>query len=157
MSSLVKIILYLIFFTASFSCAAQDSLVGIWQDEPVLASGWSNNYRFFKDGSYIFSHNQMNCEDSIIATHGKFRIKGENIVLKQKKLEFISGGELVRASGSCGSMFELVGGTPVIRRKRRRHILSISPISADPIHEHLTYILIGTEKYWKLGWDPAEY
>lgn len=152
-----KAILYSTILIASFSSVAQDSIVGIWQDEAVLASGWSNNYRFFEDGSYIYSHNQMNCEDSIIATHGKFRIRGGFLILKQKKLEFISGGEFVRASGSCGSVFELVGGTHVIRPKRKKLTYSISSISKDRINEHLDYMLIGKKKYWKLGWDPADY
>lgn len=152
-----KSFLYILLFIAPLKSLAQDSLVGIWQDEPALASGWSNNYRFFDDGSYIYSHSQMNCEDSIIATHGKFRIKGDLLFLKQKKIEFISGGEYVRASGSCGSVFELVGGIPVIRSKRKRNIYSISMISKDSNQEHLDYILIGKKKYWKLGWDPNEY
>lgn len=152
-----KAFLYILLFIVPLNYWAQDSLIGIWQDEPVLASGWSNNYRFYENGSYIYSHNQMNCEDSIIATHGKFRIKGGLLILKQKQIEFISGGEYVRASGSCGSVFELVGGTPVIRSKRKRNIYSISMISKESVYEHLDYILIGKKKYWKLGWDPNDY
>ena len=122
-----------------------------------MAAGWSNNYRFYKNRCYIYSHNQMNCEDSIIAKHGKFLIKGGLLILKQKKIEFISGGEYVRASGSCGSVFELVGGTPVIRSRRKRHVFCITSIHKVSVHEHLDYILIRKKKYWKLGWDPNDY
>lgn len=134
-----------------------ESLVGIWQDMPSLGSGWSDNYRFFEDGSFVFSHNQMNCEDSIISMGGFYKLRKKKIVLTFIVMEYISGGELVPSSGSCGSEFSLVGGEHVSDSYNKKLKLSISKIQPDPEFDHLVFILIDNVKYWKLSWDPNEY
>ena len=39
----------------------RDSLVGVWQDLRIVASGWSNTFLFFNDGGFKFFYNQMDC------------------------------------------------------------------------------------------------
>lgn len=150
------IICLFIFFDLSISFS-QETVVGIWQDAPSLGSGWGENYRFFEDGSFVFSHSQMDCQDSIISMGGFYSIKRKRIKLKFIVIEYIEGGTLVPASGSCGSEFALEGGTVTTDSYIKKQTMFISKITQDPEFDHLHYILLNGHKFWKLGWDPKEY
>lgn len=136
---------------------SQETLVGIWQDAPSLGSGWGENYRFFEDGTFVFSHSQMDCQDSVISMGGFYKVRGKKLKLQFIAIEYIEGGTLEPSSGSYGSEFQLVGGTVVSDTFRDKIRFSISKIQQDPEFDHLHFILIGNEKYWKLGWDPNTY
>lgn len=145
-----------LFFNLS-NLYSQETLTGIWQDAPALGSGWGENYRFFEDGSFAFSHSQMDCQDSIISLGGFYKVKRNRLKLKFISIEYIQGGKLVPASGSCGSEYALEGGNIVTESFVDKKKLKISSIEPDPEFDHLHFILIGGVKYWKLGWDPKEY
>lgn len=152
-----KLVAGLLLFITVSNTHSQETLVGIWQDSPALGSGWSENYRFFEDGSFVFSHSQMDCQDSIISMGGFYKVRRKKIRLTFIVIEYLEGGKLVPASGSCGSEFALEGGTVVSDTYNVKKKLKISPIQPDPEFEHLHFIKIGDIKYWKLGWDPLEY
>lgn len=155
-----KAALLLIFIFNIGNCDAQineDSLIGIWQNMPVLASGWSENYRFFDDGTFIYSHNQMDCADSIISESGKFKIKNSKLILKYKERELISGGKLVTATGSCGSEFELQGGNVETVQFIQKSVKKISSIMNDDEFDYLIFIEIDNQEFWRIDSNPKNY
>lgn len=89
-------------------------LIGIWQDSPVLGSGFSDTYQFFPDGTYIFNFNQMDCAKTEIWHSGTWQVENKMLILEIKNLLKIENGELVKVTGgSCGSEFELINGYEV--------------------------------------------
>lgn len=136
----------------------QPKLIGIWQDAPMIASGWSQNYQFFADGSFNFNHNQMDCADSILFESGSYKIKKHGkVILRFSSQTIIAGGELIPSTGSCGSEFELVGGkekTISVKEKRR---LLFDNIKEDSENHNIKTTTINGVQFWKMGIDPNEY
>ncbi len=90
-------------------------LVGVWQDSPVMASGWGDTYLFHHDGKFVFYANQMDCGKRLAAEYGTWRCEGTVLHLVVTMRMVIEGGKLVPASGSCASKYEIEGGKPVMR------------------------------------------
>ncbi len=144
----------------SLNVVSQDdiNLVGIWQNMPVMASGWSDNYQFFEDGRCIHNYNQMNCADSLISELGFYQFKKNKLILKFHTLNFLKGGQLVPATASCGGDFELIDATEtskVIFKKVKFRIEPVATIDEDfPDRES---IMLNNDQYWKMVNNPNEY
>ena len=131
-------------------------LVGFWQDMPIVASGYSDHYQFFEDGTFVHGHNQMNCADSVISEQGSYRLKKNKLKLSYTSVTEIVGGTLVPAEGSCGSDYQIEGGTIQERPLRKREVIVLKDFGTDPEFEYLTRLSIG-HYYWKLSSDPVMY
>ena len=149
----------LLFFVLNTSHAqlTSDSIIGIWQDLPVMASGWSQNYRFFDDGTFIYSHNQMDCADSILTESGRYSLKKGKLKLKYNRMNYITGGTLQKSTGSCGSEYELVGGKEKEAFMKKKEKLTISGFIEDEFYDYLDCIKINGVLYWRMMSDPDEY
>src|SRR5437879_4966687 len=90
------------------------SLRGVWQDDSVYASGWSNVFQFYDDGRYIFNHNTMDCAKRELSYSGRWSINKNNLVLSIEKRRRLVGGHLEPAMESCASDSEVVGGRETI-------------------------------------------
>ncbi|MDB3906471.1 hypothetical protein N9355_03270 [Crocinitomicaceae bacterium] len=140
---------------------AQDdsfTLIGIWQEDlPMIASGWSTNYQFFEDGRVNFNHSQMDCGDSLISETGTYTFKKGIVKIKINSLTFISGGELQKATGSCGSEYEIVGGeieTKGYKRKMKFKIIEAKPLED---YDYLDRIVINEVSWFRMAHNPEDY
>lgn len=145
----------------SFGAAATQNLkgdlVGVWQDSPGMAAGWSNTFQFFPDGRFTFNISQMDCAARERSYSGSWSIVRGKLVLRITERTVIEGGRLVQATGSCGSTFEIEDGTvrsrPVSPARSRR--LALSRRGVDKYGR--LKIRLGGKTYWKFGSDPNEY
>lgn len=157
---MLKTILFsIILFTSSDgqSQLTSDSIIGIWQDASSIASGWSENYRFFDDGTFIFSHNQMDCADSIISQSGTFKVKKYKLFLRFNKMNYIAGGKLIKSTGSCGSEYELTGGVEKETLYKGKSKVKLSIIETDPELDYLKRMKFDNYFYWRMANNPNSY
>ena len=115
-----RVILILITFLTINAAQAQDSnstkfadntsIVGVWQNQPTMGSGWSNTYLFFPDGTFKFYFSQMDCAKRDVSYSGLWNVKGDALRLTKKEKVSVVGGELKKSDGSCASDFMIVGG-----------------------------------------------
>jgi hypothetical protein len=140
------------------------SLVGVWQDSPDLAAGWSDTYVFFPNGRYTFHLNTMNCEKRLLSVSGRWSIRSHDIhLVADLKVEW-EGGHLEPSSGDCASEF-------VDARVRTRRIdppqistvrlgpvaVVIVPNHARPGTSQYLKVTLDWKEFWKLRDDPSEY
>lgn len=133
-------------------------LTGIWQEDlPMIASGWATNYQFFEDGRVNYNHNQMDCGDSLITESGTYKFKNGVVKIKITELTYIAGGELQKATGSCGSEYEIVGGE--VQTKRYKRTLKFKIVEAEPLedYDYLDRILIEEVSWFRMAHDPNDY
>ncbi len=147
------------FCNASKSQSLDDSLIGVWQDSKVVASGWSNTFLFFKSGRFKFFYNQMDCAKREVSYSGKWRAAGDELILTISEKTVIEGGELEPSSGSCASDSMIVGGTEATMKLRylEKVLYSISSIYSD-IEDDMQRqkVYIDAMPYWKFADNPEE-
>lgn len=132
-------------------------LVGVWQDSPVMASGWGDTYQFYHDGNFVFNTNQMDCGTRLLAEHGSWQIEGKRIRLVIKKETVIQGGKRVPATGSCGSEYEIEGGKTVTEKtKVREKTLRIEAFHFDE-EFNKNRVIINGKKFWRFSLRAEDY
>ncbi|NVO02919.1 MAG: hypothetical protein HXX09_09495 [Bacteroidetes bacterium] len=136
------------------------NLIGIWQNEPSIGSGWSDNIQFFADGTYKYNYSQMKCDKRIISMQGSWSYE-ENGDLKLVVIReiVIEGGKLVPATGSCASKFEIEGGEIKTKIKKipEINILKLSDFFIDSENNNLETIKFDDNQFWKIEKDPNNY
>jgi len=160
MIRILVVIAILFFVNPQFSNAQDDSfvLVGIWQEDlPMIASGWATNYQFFEGGQVNYNHSQMDCGDSLITETGTYSFKKGVVKIKITSLTYIAGGTLQKATGSCGSEYELVGGeieTVAYKRKMKFEIAEAEPLED---YDYLDRIMIEGASWFRIAHNPEDY
>ncbi len=151
----------LCFFLTPDSSYSQDTsfqIIGIWQENmPMIASGWATNYQFFEDGRVNYNHNQMDCGDSLITESGTYKFKKGVVKIKINSLTYISGGELQKATGSCGSEYEIVGGEITTKKYRRKIKFKITQADPLPDYDYLDRIVIDGVSWFRMAHNPEDY
>ncbi len=163
-SNLLRKIPGILIFLGAFFCLHGDKekteklLVGIWQDSPVMASGWGEAYQFFPDGKFILNHNQMDCGKRELSLLGTWSIEKAYLILKVSSRKVVKGGKKVKSSGSCASEYDIEGGQTVTENlpAPKKIRLKISNTKADAEFP-LPVIGFDKQKYWKLREDPKDY
>ena len=136
-----------------------DSLVGVWQDERIVASGWSNTFLFFKDGTFIYFFNQMDCAKRTISYSGTWRVNEDELNLTVERKNVIEGGRLVPSDGSCASDSMIVDGVEKIIKLDvpEEIVYSVSEIYTDNQDDiSRIKIYIDAMPYWKFSDNPQE-
>jgi hypothetical protein len=159
---------YIIFFSvlslfmfSGFSKAqsSSDSLVGVWQDDRIVASGWSNTFLFFKDGTFKFFFNQMDCAKRTVSCSGMWKVNEDELNLTIQRKNVIEGGRLVLSDGSCGTDSMIVDGVEkaVNLETPEEIIYSVSEIYTDNQDDiSRIKIYIDAMPYWKFSDNPQE-
>ena len=157
-SASFSIIAFLSFFIHSAGAATKNKLIGIWQDAPVIASGWGDVYRFFESGKFIFNANQMECDKRLLEYSGLWKITENVLTLEIKSRTVLKGGKEIEATGSCGSDVEIEGGKKVKETLKQSKVikLKLSRIKFDEEFKHSVIRLNGI-RYWKHRDDPEDY
>lgn len=135
-------------------------LIGIWQNSPIMASGWSHSFAFFPDRNFIQRGNTMDCASREVAFEGVWNVTDERLELRLQRVHEIVGGELVQATGSCGSEFEIEGGSVQVRAVEPERIVSYSvgPIEQDPtVPGSKLRVTFDQLRFWKMRTDPSDY
>ncbi|MCB0712535.1 MAG: hypothetical protein KDD67_09415 [Ignavibacteriae bacterium] len=139
----------------------EDLLVGLWQDVPAMASGWSSTYQFFSDGTFVLNESQMDCAKRLVWSKGTWkRIGKDELELMITEWQKLEGGRMIPSDGSCGSDSMLVGATekniPLEVPKPITLQLG-SIIFAGDDHPDRTTVEIGNVKFYRFSDDPAAY
>ena len=151
--------LLLVSYVETKAQSSNDSLIGVWQDDRIVASGWSNTFLFFKDGSFKFFFNQMDCSKRIVSYSGMWKVNEDELNLKIKQKTIIEGGHLEPSDGSCGTDSMIVDGVEkaVNLETPEEVIYSVSEIyteNQDDIQRIKIYI--DAMPYWKFSDNPQE-
>jgi hypothetical protein len=154
----LRTLLTLLLFLPSLLFAQKEKMdiIGFWQDMPVVGSGYSTTYQFFEDGTFVYGHNQMDCADSILQESGAFSLRKDKLKLKFNERKVLIGGQLIPSTGSCGSEFELHGGTETQQNIKRKEIITIDKAQIDPDYDYLVRIVFGKSFLWRLSVDPNQ-
>ena len=151
--------LLLVSYVETKAQSSNDSLIGVWQDDRIVASGWSNTFLFFKDGTFKFFFNQMDCSKRIVSYSGMWKVNEDELNLKIKQKTIIEGGHLEPSDGSCGTDSMIVDGIEkaVNLETPEEVIYSVSEIyteNQDDIQRIKIYI--DAMPYWKFSDNPQE-
>jgi hypothetical protein len=171
MRSLAASFVALTLLTPPCGLAADDErsgLIGLWQDTPEIASGWSDAYVFFADGRYEFHYNTMDCAKRLVSVSGRWRLTADGLLLTVEDRASLVGGHFEKATGSCGTDTELVDATLKTRHLQPavERIVTISPITRvtyrnkhDGIGSVSTErrLMIDGREFWKIDDDPNRY
>jgi hypothetical protein len=158
---MTKYFLFIIISAIVLNASAQEKnvtkseLVGVWQDIELVASGWSNTFLFFPDGSYRFYYNQMDCMKRVIMHSGTWKIKDDGLVIKIKNRKILEGGQIVTSNTSCDST--IINGIEIIKKvsPSEKEILSISPLYFDKQNDkHKIYL--DAISFWRFSDKPDE-
>lgn len=158
-SALVLFIFIFVFSASVKSQSLGDSLVGVWQDSKAVASGWSNSFLFFKNGKFKFFYNQMDCAKREVSYSGKWKAKGDELILTILEKTVIEGGKLEPSTGSCASDSMIVGGfEETVRLQYEEKVLySVSHVYIDYDDDiQRQKIYIDAMPYWKFSDYPHE-
>lgn len=158
-------ILRLTLLLTLFSCTVDNKktfdtkeLVGIWQDSPQVAAGWSETYQFFEDGNYIYRYSQMDCTKRLLSYSGTWELQNNNkLILTMTSRNVLEGGTVVLSSGSCD--FEIEGGVvKTIELGDSSPVeLGLSPTTRDKMNGDLRTKSFGDRAFWKHEDDPTKY
>jgi len=141
-------------------------LVGVWQDSPSMASGWSDRYHFFKDGTFSFVTSQMKCDKILEQIDGTWKIEKGKLILTKNLILERTGGKSIKSTGSCGTKYELINyGKNTIESQKWCETNNCSVITSfemseiAPSDEESNYYLntlIENKNYWKLINNPDQ-
>jgi len=151
--------LLLVSYVETKAQSSNDSLIGVWQDDRIVASGWSNTFLFFKDGTFKFFFNQMDCAKRTVSYSGMWKVNEDELNLTIEQKTIIEGGHLEPSDGSCGTDSMIVDGVEkaVNLETPEEVIYSVSEIyteNQDDIQRIKIYI--DAMPYWKFSDNPQE-
>ncbi|MCT8335839.1 YARHG domain-containing protein [Leptospira sp. 85282-16] len=86
------------------------AIIGDWDNQPVSSSGYGNKHSFLENGLVKIYEDENDCQKQLIASFGTWKIDNNNIQIILSKKLLRKDGQLIPASGSCGSDFELIDG-----------------------------------------------
>lgn len=139
--------------------SSSDSLAGVWQDERIVASGWSNTFLFFKNGRFKFFYNQMDCSKRAVSYSGKWKVNEDELDLTVEQRTVIKGGHLEHSDGSCASDSMIVDGVEKIIKLDvpEEIVYSVSEIYTDTQDDiSRVKIYIDAMPYWKFSDNPQD-
>jgi len=155
---------YVLIFTLTSFCYGNSeelkkNITGIWHILPCLPSGWSDNYHFYKNGTFRYDYNQMDGEKRIINISGTWKIINENmlyLIIKEKTI--IKGGEFVKSEGSTATDYEIIKGkTEKVKLDPPEEIIyPVGTVEKDREYNMLT-VKIGGRRFWKFSNNPDEF
>jgi len=153
-----KFILILFIAVCSVYSQGADTLVGVWQDNEVVASGWSNTFLFFADGTFKFFYNQMDLRKNQISFSGSWNVDGDGLYFDVKQRSYLEGGRLVEnPNGAKGdSMLVDAAQKTKLFNPPEKVEMSISKIYTDTEFAMGKYIYIDAMKFYLMSTKPVE-
>jgi hypothetical protein len=126
-----------------------------------MSSGWNDAYLFHEDGTFVFEHNKMACDNRNLTDYGTWSLLGEEadtlrvLIGTRKKLV---GGFKVRSDASCASDYKIEGGEIIIDTLERQEgmLMKLRDHRFDERFEKIT-LWIGGRQFWKFSDLPEDY
>jgi hypothetical protein len=131
--------------------------IGIWQDSPEVASGWSDTYQLFENGEFIYRYNQMICDKRTLSYSGTWDVTGDKLKITVNERTIVEGGKLVPSPEWCGSDFAIEGGEKKKVKDSNVYDIKISAITVDKDNRDLKTVTLDGKGFWKHKDDPTKY
>ncbi len=126
-------------------------LTGIWQDYPIMAAGWSDNYQFFPNKTFKFNYNQMDESKTNLSYSGTYEVHDKTITF------YVTEKTIIDKKNNIIS--NTLTPPKVISKKisdiREEKIKLKSSIIEDEIIREV--IKINEKKFYKIKYDPSNY
>ncbi len=127
-------------------------LQGIWQQNQVMAAGWSEKYHFFPSGNFHYYPNSMSAEEEKIEKVGKWVLNGDILTTTTYKQIIRNYDCPTNNQMDCTfiSEKEVTLSTPKVETFT---IVDFGIVDGD----YRPSISIGKDLYWKFGGDASRY
>lgn len=140
---------------------SSSDLVGVWQASPIMASGWNDAYLFYDDGTFVYQHNQMLCDNRDLASYGTWSIlpeDGDTLKVLISRKQKLVGGFKVKSDGSCATNYMIEGGDLVMDTLARPEgmLMKLRNPKFDDAFEKPS-LWIGGRQFWKFSDEPDDY
>lgn len=136
---------------------SKQNLVGIWQaDDSLESSNWPRTYRFFKDGTYIFSTSQYDLIGRIISFTGKYRIEGRVLYTTVESRKELVGGRIERG-GIEGDEWMLEGAEVQDIPQGTEEMWTDIETCNNWTPRQRFCLLINSRRYYKMDDNPDKY
>lgn len=171
MRTSTKLILFitLVFFTGNLSGQSRTKLppkisdtniVGLWQlGSPVVAAYIGENFRFFKNGEFIYHYDPSSDTRNIIALKGTYRLVDSSLYLTIKFRVVRSGGKI--QAGSLGQDIYLFGlYDTVTKDEAEKGSVELAPIDIYQVkisRSNILNVKINNRRYFRISSDPKKY
>lgn len=130
----------------------EESMIGFWHISPHVGAGYGERYIFNEDRTYSFHASQYYGEDRLRGIKGKWFILNNELFLLPIEEEYYEGGELVEASPSMLSEYELSGGEIIVQKIKEPIVEELkldSNMNKD--ENEPNSIIIGEDIFYYLG------
>lgn len=126
------------------------SLVGIWQANNMMASGWADRYHFYNDGKFHFYPNQMACKENEEELIGNWEIKGKYLFL-------IIKSKIVFTNKCIKNIPKQVVNKKNVDLLKEESLNKIITNLSTANGDNYPSVSIGDIQYWKFSDDPTDY
>jgi len=133
-------------------------MIGIWQDSPEIASGYSDHYIFYSNGNFSFNYNQMVCDNRTIRYSGTWKLQRDSLYLTASDKTVIVGGKLVPTgeAGSCASDYYIEGGEKKTIPFQDVQTLQLSDITIDSVKYDYKRRTFNGKPFWRIQDEPTD-
>lgn len=132
---------------------ANNDLVGVWQNSPVMAAGWDDRYQFFVSGKYNYRISSMQCSSRDLGHSGYWKIDGRKIQLTKVVEEIIVGGNL-----KCGPSGGILDGTSQIQKypgDQTKETIIVDECDKPEV-DHYDCLSFNDKDFYKFSEDPTD-
>jgi len=134
----------------------EKKLIGIWQNFPFMAAGWSNTYTIYPNNKFVLRTNQMDCTRRLILKIGNWKLVNNELQVRYTNKQEIIGGEIINEP-PCGK--KIFNGNILLNDINPYEILNykIEFLGNDTNNNNKPHIKLNNEDYWLMKKDPDEY
>lgn len=136
------------------------SLIGVWQDMPSMAAGWSDMYQFFSSGTFNYRTSQMSFYDRDRGYSGHWKMdQNKNLELTTVTQTNFVGGTKVEDCIACFGPYDVYPGGKMetkILQQRKVETVVIRQCPAAEIN-YYACININGKDFYKFSDDPTYY
>ena len=150
-TAILTLYLYFIAISNSYSQAiTKDKLKGVWQaDTDLVASGYGDNYKFFKNGRFEFEPSEAEGLRRILYFRGNYEIVGDTLKLSPDSIAEMVGGTPEISHIYGGNGWDMDNGT-IKKRKLKKVNTTDLRISTCGTSTNLECVKIERRRYFKV-------
>lgn len=126
------------------------NLVGIWQDSPHMAAGWSDRYHFYPSGAFHFYPNQMTCPTEKVELIGTWALRSSQLTLT------VNRQVINTYQQSDGGLCTLQDSRSEDLSTPFTQVFTIGARGMTPDDSYPS-ITLNSVPYWQFSADPASY
>lgn len=131
------------------------ALVGLWQVRTAeVASGFTDIYRFYSDGSFKFGFNQFTEPKRFLELHGHYVLKGHAITFQITERTDWVGGEIVRGGPEADGEWVVEGGKAVTIKQSGKQSDPVEIAYLPGSGNKPACLVIDGRKYFQVSDDP---